>query len=330
MSDPTTHSINAPVNDPLADDGTEGVPTSTPVNPRRTGLYSATELYADSFDARAYAWSRPTRPGRADPNATVSQALHDHAIDLALIHWLESCERDVVGVMGGHQLIRGSRDYAAAAQLGRDLSSTHVVATGGGPGAMEAANLGAYFSADPEPVFASALSAVSTAPSYARRGGTPMTSPAAASPAHEASPAPSDPWLRVALRVLEGHPHGVESLGVPTWHYGHEPTNVFATAIAKYFRNATREAVLLQICTAGIVFLPGSAGTVQEIFQDACENFYAVADKVNPMVLVGRRYWTVELPVWPLLTALAAGRVMSKHVHLVDTIGEAVDVITRQ
>ena len=31
----------------------------------------------------------------------------------------------------------------------------------------------------------------------------------------------------------------------------------FATAIAKYFRNAIREAILLQVCDAGIVFLPG-------------------------------------------------------------------------
>ncbi len=72
-----------------------------------------------------------------------------------------------------------------------------------------------------------------------------------------------------------GFPDGGESLGIPTWHYGHEPPNVFATAIAKYFRNATREAILLEVCDAGIVFLPGAGGTVQEVFQDACENYYA-------------------------------------------------------
>jgi len=48
---------------------------------------------------------------------------------------------------------------------------------------------------------------------------------------------------------------------------------------------------------------------------------------VAPMVLLGRRYWTEELPVWPLLRALAAGRAMEPHVHLVDTVEEAVQVV---
>ena len=115
------------------------------------------------------------------------------------------------------------------------------------------------------------------------------------------------------------------TLGVPTWFYGHEPPNLFATAIAKYFRNAIREAILLQICGAGIVFLEGAGGTVQEIFQDACENYYATEADVAPMVLVGRRYWTETLPAWPLLKALARGRPMEPHVHLVDSVAEAAD-----
>ena len=43
--------------------------------------------------------------------------------------------------------------------------------------------------------------------------------------------------------------------------------------------------------------------------------------------LVGRAHWTEELPVWPLLQALAAGRPMEPHVHLVDTVEEAVQVV---
>ncbi len=85
-----------------------------------------------------------------------------------------------------------------------------------------------------------------------------------------------DQWAAKAITVVDGV-SGRDTLGVPTWFYGHEPPNLFATAIAKYFRNATREAILLQICDAGIVFLPGAGGTVQEIFQDACENYYATA-----------------------------------------------------
>jgi predicted Rossmann-fold nucleotide-binding protein len=133
-------------------------------------------------------------------------------------------------------------------------------------------------------------------------------------------------WVDRALRVREGV-IGRETLGIPTWFYGDEPPNVFASAIAKYFRNATREAVLLQVCEAGIVFLPGAGGTVQEIFQDACENYYAAADAVAPMVLVGTTYWTSTLPAWPLLQALARARPMEEHVHLVDTVEDAAGLV---
>ncbi len=134
-------------------------------------------------------------------------------------------------------------------------------------------------------------------------------------------------WAASAFEVIDAHSPGVESLGIPTWHYGHEPPNPFATAIAKYVRNATREAILLEVCDAGIVFLPGAGGTVQEIFQDACENYYADESSVAPMVLVGVEHWTRTVPAWPLLSSLAAGRAMEPHVHLVDTVEEAVELL---
>ena len=112
---------------------------------------------------------------------------------------------------------------------------------------------------------------------------------------------------RARSRSIDTVADPASTLGIPTWHYGHEPSNAFATAIAKYFRNATREAILLEVCDAGIVFLPGAAGTVQEVFQDACENYYADVSSVAPMVLVGREHWTERYPAWPLLAALARG-----------------------
>ena len=78
------------------------------------------------------------------------------------------------------------------------------------------------------------------------------------------------------------------------------------------------------------MFLPGAGGTVQEIFQDACENYYATADSVAPMVLVGRTYWTETLPAWPLLRSLARGRAMADHIHLVETVDDAAALITAQ
>ena len=275
-----------------------------PVDPYRASLYSPGELYDTSpyeatLDARAYAWSR----GGATPDDTLARALHDHSIDAALTEWVSG--RDVVGVMGGHAHERGSRAYADAARLGHGLGSRLTVATGGGPGAMEAANLGAFVPDDIE----AALAALAEVPSFRPDIGA---------------------WARAAFEVVASTDGGRESLGIPTWHYGHEPPNPFATAIAKFFRNAPREALLLEVCNAGIVFLPGAGGTVQEVFQDACENYYADESAVAPMVLVGRRHWTEELPVWPLLQALARGRAMEASVHLVDSVDEAIDVVVAQ
>jgi hypothetical protein len=46
------------------------------------------------------------------------------------------------------------------------------------------------------------------------------------------------------------------------------------------------------------------------------------------MVLVGTDYWTRELPAWPLLQSLAAGRDMEKAVHLVDDLDDVVALLT--
>ncbi|MCW2764674.1 MAG: hypothetical protein JWO11_633 [Nocardioides sp.] len=281
---------------------------AVPVDVRRSRLYTPDELYddpsyPDSLDGRAYAWSQ--RP--FEPEAAVAQVLHDHAIDQALSAWAGA--RHIVGVMGGHALQRGEPAYADAARLGRLLSTARVVATGGGPGAMEAVNLGARLAGRPGSDLDVALDVLAEVPAY--------------------RPAVGD-WLAVAFEVNRRFPGGAESLGIPTWHYGHEPTNVFATAIAKYFRNAIREAILVQVCDAGIVFLPGAGGTVQEVFQDACENYYADESSVAPMVLVGASYWTETLPAWPLLSSLARGRVMEGHVHLVDTVEEAAALFASQ
>jgi hypothetical protein len=44
------------------------------------------------------------------------------------------------------------------------------------------------------------------------------------------------------------------------------------------------------------------------------------------MVLVGTTYWTKVLPAWPLLQALARGRPMAHHIHLVDTVDAAAEL----
>ncbi|MFN8194799.1 MAG: Rossmann fold nucleotide-binding protein [Nocardioidaceae bacterium] len=277
-----------------------------PVDTYRNSLYTPAELYdtddyADSLDARAYAWSQRPR----DRDQTLAVALHDHALDDALGAWV--ADRQLVGVMGGHALQRGQDGYGDAARLAHALGSRFTVATGGGPGAMEAANLGAYLAGYPSAVLEEALAVLGRVPSY-----TPDVTA----------------WVDAAFRVRERWPEGRGSLGIPTWHYGHEPPNAFANSIAKYFRNAMREAILMEVCEAGIVFLPGEAGTAQEIFQDACENYYADESSVAPMVLVGRRYWTEEMPAWPLLKRLSRRKPMAGSVHLVDDVAEAAAMLT--
>ena len=61
-----------------------------PVDPERATLYSAEELYdtasyAESLDARAYAWSRE----RHTRETARIRALHDFSIDEALDAWIE-------------------------------------------------------------------------------------------------------------------------------------------------------------------------------------------------------------------------------------------------
>ena len=282
----------------------------TPVDVYRPRLYSPQELYAGldegyerTLDARAYAWAR--QEGGID--VTLAQSLHDHAVDDALRECVEGA--DVVGMMGGHVHARGSREYGDAARLGRELARDGLlVATGGGPGAMEAANLGAYLSGHDDAVLEEAIEHLGEAPHFHPE---------------------VDDWARTAFEVLERWPDGTRTLGIPSWHYGHEPPNPFATHVAKYFKNAIREDVLLHLCSAGIVFLPGAGGTVQEIFQDACENYYAESSSVASMVLVGRAYWTEVVPAWPLLVTLARGRAMESAVHLVDDPGEVAPLLGR-
>jgi predicted Rossmann-fold nucleotide-binding protein len=292
---------------------------TVPFNPYRARLYTPQELYQgisesryeDTPDAKVYQWSiRPGQRHRLD--ATLAAALHDHSIGDALDDLTRSdlcAGRTMVGVMGGHAAPRGSAVFEEAALLGRLLARDgRVVATGGGPGTMEAANLGAYLSQAPEGDFRRALDDLAAVPGF-----LPSVSA----------------WARTAAAVVERHPGGTASLGVPTWFYGHEPPNFFATHIAKYFANAIREAILLELCNGGIVFLPGSGGTVQEIFQDACENYYGTPATIMPMVLVGQEHWLRRYPAWPLLQSLAAGRQMESRIFLVDTVEEALAVLDR-
>ncbi|MFD4738649.1 LOG family protein [Streptomyces virginiae] len=282
-----------------------------PFDPYRGLLYTPQELFTglpDGYeatpDAEAYAWFQETRSD-GDVFASMLRSVHDDAISDALDEHLAGAR--VVGVMGGHAMARGGTHYRGAAELGRALTrSGLIVATGGGPGAMEAANLGAYLAPAPDEALTEALEVLAKAPSF--------------------EPSVSE-WAGAAFAVRERFPAGGDSVGIPTWFYGHEPPNAFAGHIAKYFANATREDGLLARSNAGVVYLPGAAGTLQEIFDNATPNYYESRGEPAPMILVGRAHWTEHLPAWPLLQALARGRAMESRIALVDSVDEVPDVL---
>ncbi|MFE0650743.1 LOG family protein [Streptomyces sp. NPDC059534] len=285
-----------------------------PFDPYRARLYTPGELfegladegYEGTPDARAYAWFGRTRAD-GDIFSSMLRSLHDDAVSDALDELLDGAR--VVGVMGGHATGRGTAGYAGAARLGRTLARAGLtVATGGGPGAMEAANLGAYLAPFPDPALPEALGMLARVPSFV--------------------PSVTE-WARAAFAVRDRLPGGGASVAIPTWFYGHEPPNPFATHIAKYFANALREDGLLARSTAGVVFLPGAAGTVQEIFADATPQYYESLGAPAPMVLVDRAHWTGHLPAWPLLEALAADRPMAARIALVDSVDEAPAALER-
>jgi predicted Rossmann-fold nucleotide-binding protein len=214
-----------------------------------------------------------------------------------------------VSVFGSARTARGSSEYETAERIAFGLAEAgYAVITGGGPGAMEAANLGAYAAPHPDEMLDESLEILAKTPSF--------------------SPSISD-WARAAFEVRGRWPGGAGSVGIPTWFYGHEPPNAFAGHIAKYFANATREDGLLARCNAGVVFLPGAAGTVQEVFDNATPNYYESRGEPTPMVLVDREHWTRKLPAWPLLTALARERSMESRIALVDSVAEAPEALAR-
>ncbi len=285
-------------------------------------LYSVEELfrgfnlddpngYEATFDFQVY--REYCRQGKSPKliNTSLARRLHDHSITDALEEELHG--RKVVAIMGGHGMERGNPIYAQLARISRRLTQEgFLMVSGGGPGAMEATHVGAYFASRDLNELHSAIDLLKQRPENSESGKEY-----------------ADPdWLHRAMRVMDQFPipagteNDCKSIGIPTWLYGHEPPAPFATHIAKYFANSVREDGLLAIANHGVVFAPGSAGTTQEIFQDACQNHYGTLGVYSPMIMLGEQFWTTERPVWPLLVSVSKGQTYGELISLTDSEDE--------
>lgn len=312
--------------------------------PEPEGLYDTTSLlggwraddplsYLDTLDARTYVAAVRAGLRIADDEAVArARAGHDHTITWALGQARQN--RRVVAFMGGHKLDRGSGPYALVAEIAWRLARDgFLVVSGGGPGAMEAAHLGARLAPSAHDELLRALVEVAADPgnrSFPDLGAAGLVT--RDGDVVEPAVAALHAWQAPAFAVAERWSGALagDSIGVPTWLYGHEPPTPLATRHAKYFENSIREDGLLAIAIWGVVYAEGKAGTLQEIFQDAAQNYYAsVEDTQSRMVFLDLgEYWSVVRPVKLLLEGLFDDR-LEELLHFVTTADAAVAAIAQ-
>jgi len=305
-------------------------------NPFRDSVYGPGELLAgyDPADPASYQRTFDFRvfrqfvvDGRAEPKeyfAAMMESLHDNSITAALRDFLVGRPK-IVGIMGSHAMKRGSEPYRRIAEMACRLTKEgFLVATGGGPGAMEAAHLGAFVAGARDLALDQAIKTLSGQPDLPEKSGTIVSD---SGQVNEDLVRKVHAWYRPAFELLQATASTTQSLGVPTWLYGHEPPAVFASHVAKYFQNSLREDGLLAIAKYGVIYAEGRAGTLQEIFQDATQNYYKTLGWFSPMVLFGKQHWTETYPAAAVLKCLFGDADFQEYVLVTDSTQEAVEFI---
>src|SRR3954469_17519029 len=257
-----------------------------------------------TLDGRIYEYVK-AHGGRApDMGEGLAQRAHDHFIDVALAEFLMETARPVVGIMGGSRTVAADPNYRRVVRLTAELTRRgYLVVGGGGLGIMEAANLGAYLADRSDADSDGAADALPAAPPYAEDRAA---------------------YIGAEVDIRERFAPGAESLAIPTWVNAGEPISQFASHIAKYFSNSIREDGLLAVATAGIVFAPGGAGTMQEIFQDAAQNAYRVIGR-SPMAFLDTQHYCEQTGLYPAVARQAARLGFADLLSIGDEPGQILD-----
>lgn len=273
-----------------------GLPASLPAF--APGIYSVADLYAGmaddgtgwegtpDHDGFVFFNEKKNVPRKLSPERAIAARLHDTVQEQAVREFLK--DRDVVAIMGGHDFKRvqsdddikaGKQDvYWECVAIAKSLTEKgFLILTGGGPGLMEAGNLGALLAGESE-------EKVREVRTLLKEFGFETSAWRGSAIAARA---------KILGTWSDEPPAAKFSLGIPTWFYGHEPPNLFASHHSKMFFNSLREDGLVSLANKGIIFFEGNGGTVQEIFQDAAQNYYVgEGQSPTPMVFYNAGgYW---------------------------------------
>ena len=267
------------------------------------------ETFPQCYDQRVYNHFLAQGKVTDNPLESLARNLHDFCIMQSTKRLLAEYDKcKVVAVMGGNAMRRDDASYEKIARISKTLTEQGtLMVSGGGSGAMEATGFGAWMAGRAEEEFLEALSRLKAVPIQ-----------------EDAD------YLQASFGIIRDYPQTTyRNLSIPTWLYGHEWTSPFATHIAKLFENSVREDTRLTIAYGGIIYAPGRAGTIQEVFQEAVQNHYLTFGFASPMVFLDTEFWTKTTPFYPLLVDLMdKGIYKNLLLSLTDEPEEVVETIT--